>query len=481
MKLIHPLLILRILSTILFIETIAFLVCLPVALIYDESTLPFIISPVITGSLFIILRLATRNVDSSRISSRDGFLAVTLSWIVISLTGMMPYLFSGVISSFVDAFFESASGITTTGASIFTDLEILPYSILFWRSFTYWIGGLGIIVVVIIILPSLRISAQQLLVLESSLKEKVHPRTKALGIRLFLLYVSMTVLAAIFLSRGEMNLFDSICHALSTVSTSGISTKNDNIAGFSAYTQYVIALFMLLSGVSYVIYYYLVKLQFRKIKRNEELWLYLGTILAGGIIATLILLTQSSRNFELAFREGFFQVISIVTTTGYVSSDFLYWPAAGTLLLFILFFSGACAGSTTGSIKMSRHILIIKNIRDVLSKLTHSNVVTQIKLNGTPVSEKTNKRVLTFVGIYLFTFIIGTIILALTGLDPVTSAAAAAATLGNIGPALGSLGPMFNYAYLPDITKLILCALMITGRLEILTVIAIFTRSFWKI
>ena len=481
MKLINPLIILRILSNIMVLETIAFLICIPVALIYDEPLFPFIVSSVATGLLFIILRVITRKADYSQMSNRDGFMAVTLSWLLFSAMGTLPYLISNSIPSFIDAFFESASGFTTTGASILSDIEALPYSVLFWRSLTHWIGGIGIIVLVIIVLPSLKMSAQQLLVLESSLKEKIHPRTKAIGFRLLLIYLGLTVLEIIFLSLGEMNLFDSICHTFGTVATGGFSTKNTSIAGFSVYTQYIVALFMMLAGVSYVVYYHIIKLQFSKVRRNEELWFYLGVILVTGIITTLILTIQSNESIEAAIRNGFFQVISIITTTGFITSDYLKWPAAGIILMFILLFAGASTGSSTGSIKMGRHLLIIKNIANTFRKLTHSSVVTHVRLNGKPVSDEASNSVLSFMVLYLFIFLIGTVIIVLTGLDPVTAASGVATSLGNVGPGLGSIGPVYNYSHLPEITKLIFSLLMIIGRLEIITVIALFSKSFWRI
>jgi len=481
MKLINPLIILRILSSIILIETISFMICLPVGVIYKESLLPFILSSVITGILFIILRVVTRKADTTKISNRDSYLAVTLSWLVFSLIGTLPYLISSTIPSFIDAFFESASGFTTTGASIVTDIESLPYSILFWRSFTHWIGGLGIIVLVIIILPSLRIPAQQLLVLESSLKEKIHPKTKAIGFRLLFIYLGLTVSEVVFLYLGEMNLFESICHTFGTVATGGFSTRNASIAEYSAYTQYVITVFMLLSGISYVAYYYMIKLQFSKVKNNEELWFYLGTITISVVIVVVILLSKSNAPYEPVFREGLFQVISIITTTGYVTADYLLWPPAGVILLFILLFAGANTGSSTSSIKMARHLIVLKNIRSVFKKLIHQNVITQIKLNGLPLSEKVNTSIISFVMIYLFIFMSGTIVIILTGLDPITSASGVAATLGNVGPALGTLGPVCNYSHIPGISKLVFIVLMIVGRLEIITVFVLFTRSFWRL
>jgi trk system potassium uptake protein TrkH len=481
MKLINPLIILRILSTILLLETMSFLICLPVAIIYDEPLFPLLLSAAFTGLLFIILRIITRNEKTTKLSNRDGYVAVTLSWLVFSIMGALPYLISGTIPSFINAFFESASGFTTTGASILQDIEVLPYSILFWRSFTHWIGGLGIIVLVIIILPSLRITAQQLMGLESSLKEKIHPKTKSVGLRLFLLYLGLTIFEVFFLYMGDMDLFDSLCHTFGTVATGGFSTKNTSIAGFSPYTQYVIAVFMVFSGISFLAYYYIIKLQFNKVKHNEELWFYLGTILVAVIIIVGILSAKSTSAFETIFREGVFQTISIITTTGYVTADYVLWPPAAIILIFILLFAGANTGSSTSSIKMARHLIVLKNIRNIFTRLIHSNVIIQIKLNGKPVSDKANISVISFVILYLFIFLAGTFVITMTGLDPVTSASGVAATLGNVGPALGSLGPVCNYAHLPDFTKFIFILLMIVGRLEIIAVFALFTKSFWKL
>lgn len=481
MKLINPLIILRILSTILLIETISFLICLPVAVIYKEPLFPLLLSAAFTGLLFIILRIITRNEKTTKLSNRDGYVAVTLSWLVFSIMGALPYLISGTIPSFIDAFFESASGFTTTGASILQDIEVLPYSILFWRSFTHWIGGLGIIVLVIIILPSLRITAQQLMGLESSLKEKIHPKTKSVGLRLFFLYLGLTIFEVFFLYLGEMDLFDSLCHTFGTVATGGFSTKNTSIAEFSPYTQYVIAVFMVFSGISFLAYYYMIKLQFNKVKYNEELWFYLGTTLVAVIVIVGILSAKSTGSFETIFREGVFQTISIITTTGYVTADYLLWPRAAIILIFILLFAGANTGSSTSSIKMARHLIVLKNIRNIFTRLIHSNVIIQIKLNGKPVSDKANISVISFVILYLFIFLAGTFVITMTGLDPVSSASGVAATLGNVGPALGSIGPVCNYAHLPDFTKFIFILLMIVGRLEIIAVFALFTKSFWKL
>jgi len=481
MKLLNPLVVLRILSTLLFLETLTYLTCVPVAYIYKESPLPFFWSSLITVIISLSFYLSGRKTSIDKITNREGFMSVSLGWILFTILGGLPYILSGTAPSFIDSFFESSSGFTTTGASIFKDVEVLPYSILFWRSLTHWIGGLGIIVLVIILIPALNITRFQFLGLESSLKVKIHPKTKSVGLRLLYIYLVLTLLEVILLLLGGMNLFDSICHTFGTVATGGFSTKNNSIAGYSAYIQYIIGLFMFLSGVSFVIYYYIAKLNFRKVKQNEELWFYLATTIFAGVIATSILLAKTTKPLEPAFREGFFQVISMITTTGYVNADYILWPPAGLCLIFVLLFAGASTGSTTGSIKMLRHLVVIKSIGTAFVKLMHRNMVTQIRLNNRPLPIEANTSVLIFVVTYFFIFLIGTIIVVSTGLDPVTGASAVATSLGNAGPGLGKIGPMNNYAQFSDFNKLVLSLIMIVGRLEIFTVYVLFTRSFWKL
>jgi trk system potassium uptake protein len=481
MKLINPLITLRILSTIILIETISYLFCLPVVFIYHESPGPFILSAAFTAVLAFVFYIISRNADLHKFSSRDGFLSVTLSWIVFSILGALPYLISGSIPSFIDAFFESTSGFSTTGSSILTDVEVLPYSILFWRSLTHWIGGIGIIVLVIIVLPSLRITGYQLFSLESSMKEKIHPQTKAVGFRILLIYLSLTLAEIILLNIGDMNLFDSICHSFGTIATGGFSTKNISLMYYSSYSQYIVMIFMFLAGTSQVVYYYLVKLNFKKVKQNEELWFYIAVAIVAGAIATTILLINSTKPLEEAFREGYFQIVSIMTCTGFASADYLFWPSTGLLLIFAMMFSGGSTGSTSGGIKMARHLIVLKNINFAFIKLKHPNAISNVRLNGKIISENTNISILSFVILYLFLFVLGSIIIVATGVDPVTASSSVATCMAGIGPGLGTVGPMNNFAHLPETGKVVLSFLMILGRLEIITVFTLFTRSFWKL
>lgn len=481
MKLFNPLLILRILSTILLIECAAFLACLPVAYHYEEQSGPFYWAAGICFLISLVFSLVSQNADRGKFSNRDGYLIVALAWISFLILGTIPYIFSGVIPSFIDAFFESSSGFTTTGSTIIPDLNPVPKSILFWRSLTHWIGGLGIIVLVIVILPTLKVTGYQLFTLESSLKEKIHPKTKSIGFRILIIYLGLTAAEIAFLYPGDMDMFESICHAFSTVATGGFSVRNDSIASYSAYSQYVILVFMFLAGISFVVYYYLIKANFNKIRHNEELWFYFVVVLIAGSVASFILLADSSLTPEQAFRNGFFNVVSLITTTGFVSSDYLLWPLPAVLMIFLLLFAGASTGSTTGSIKMARHIIVVKSIRASFTKLIHPNAVQNIRFSGKLVSEKTCVSIISFVVLYLFLFLVGSIIIVMTGSDVITAASAVAASLGNVGPGLGLAGPMSNFAHFPDIAKFIFSLLMIIGRVEIIAILTLFTRSFWEL
>ena len=407
-------------------------------------------------------------------------MAVTLSWILFSLLGTLPYIKSGTIPSFIDAFFESTSGFSTTGATILKNVEILPYSILFWRSLTHWIGGFAIIVLVIIILPSLRVTGYQLFSQDSSLKEKIHPRANAIGLSVIFIYLGLTLSEILLLSLGDMNIFDSICHTFGTVSTGGFSTKNNSLAYYSSYSQYIVLIFMFLAGTSQLVYYYLFKLDFKKVKQNEELWFYIGVALLAGALATFVLHVNSAETLEVSFREGFFQVISILTSTGFSSTDYLLWPSTGLLIIFILMFAGGSTGSTSGGIKMARHLIVVKNIKNIFIKINHPNAVSPIKLNKNVVSENTNISILSFVALYLFLFLLGSVFMVMNGSDPVTSASSVASCLAGIGPGLGTVGPLNHYAHFPDASKMALSLIMILGRLEIITVFALFTRTYWK-
>lgn len=478
MRLINPVHIARVLSSILLIEAAAILSCLPVSLIYREPSGPFLLSAGICSLTGGLLWFLSRKADTSQITNRDTYLIVTSAWLAISLAGTLPYLAGQTIPSFVDALFETTSGLTTTGASILSDVESMPRSILFWRSMTHWIGGIGIIVLVIMVLPSLKVTGYQLFSLESSMKEKIHPKAKGVVYRILLIYVGITSLETVFLLIGGMDLFDSICNSFGTVATGGFSTRNTSIADYSPYLQYVIAIFMLLSAVSYVVFYNLLRGSFRRVRSNEELWFYLFTVTAAVTAVTVILFTGTERNFSLSFRHAFFQVASQISCSGFATTDYMAFPPLGWFILFLLMFSGGSTGSTTGGIKIARHLIFFKNLRNSFIRVHHPNAVIPVKLNGHGVPEGVVNQTMVFISLYFVVFMIGVIILQVSGISIMESAGAVATSMANIGPGLGLSGNMGNFSHFNPVAKIVMTILMIIGRLELFTFLTVFTRSF---
>ena len=380
----------NILSKILFIETAGIIACLPVAWIYNEPMAPFFYSAMIAFVPGILLQLPARRMAINRVGVRDAFLSVTLSWITISVFGVFPYILSGSIPGFTNALFESASGFTTTGSSILTDIEALPDSILFWRSLTHWIGGIGVVLLVIIILPSINAGGNRIFSLESSIQVKTHPRIRSMGLRILGIYILLTFLQVILMMLGGVSFFESSCHAFGTIATGGFSTRNSSVADFSPYIQYVIMLFMILSGMNFILHYYALKGRIKRVWHDEELRFYLSVIAVSGLLISLILHFSQSVPFEKAFRDSYFQVISILTSTGFATTDYLLWPRFAWIIIFILMFIGGSTGSTSGGIKMARHLLVLKNIKMSFRRYFSPNSVSAIKFNGEEISVRRN-------------------------------------------------------------------------------------------
>ena len=479
MKVINLNIVFSVLSRVLLLSGLFLLSCIPVAIYFQEDFYPFIFSSVISLLTGIILYVSTSR-DMKELKLKEAYLTVTLSWFLISLVGSLPYLLTKSIPNFTDAFFESVSGFTTTGSSILTDIEALPKSVLFWRSLTHWIGGLGIIVLVIVIMPSLKIGSYHLFTSESSFREKIHPRMKAVGSRLLLIYLSLTFVQVILMCLGGMNLYESLCHAFGTIATGGFSPKNTSIAGYSPYIQYVVMIFMFLSGTNFIIHYFAIKGKFRKIYENDEFWFYLFWVLFSGFLVTIFLFIKTNISFEQSFRDAFFQVISIITCTGYATADYLLWPTFLWIFIFALMFLGGSTGSTAGGIKMARHLVLFKKIRMTFRQLLHPNMITSIRLNGFVVNETNRHSILTFITWYLLIFAMGTFLLVVTGVDGKTAAGAAITTMGGIGPGIGTVGPASNFFHLPESGKVILTFLMLLGRLELYTILILFTPAYWK-
>lgn len=455
--------------------------CSLVAIIYSENIWPFVFTAIVSLLAGLMAFLSCKGFDKNeKIQRRDAYLTVTLSWLIIGLIGCLPYLFSGAIPGFVNALFESVSGFTTTGSSILTDIEPLPKSILFWRSLTHWIGGIGIIVLVIVIMPSLQIGGYHLFTLESSLQDKIQSKIKSVGRRLLLIYIILTLSEIALLMAGKMSLYESICHAFGTVATGGFSPKNSSIGEYSSYIQYVIMIFMLLAGTNFAIHYYLYKREFRKIKENEELRFYLLVIIVLGLIITGTLVFKMQKSPEMAFRESFFQVISIITCTGFATADYLEWPEFAWGLIFIAMFFGGSTGSTAGGIKMVRHLMALKNIRKVFRQSVLPNAIIPIRLNKHIVNDQTNYSILTFISAYFTLFATGSILIIMMGIDGQTATSSVATCMAGIGPGIGTVGPASNFEHLPQLAKVVLTFLMLVGRLEIYTVLILFSREFWK-
>lgn len=442
-----------------------------------------------------VAMFATKN-NRKEIKKRDGYLIVTFGWIFMSLVGTLPYIFTGAIPNFTDAFFETMSGFTTTGASILNDIESIPKGVLFWRSITHWIGGMGIIVLAIAILPLLGIGGMELFTAEAPgpASDKLHPRITDTAKRLWLIYVGYTIAETILLKLAGMSMFDAVNHSLSTLSTGGFSTKNASIAFYNdqPIIQYIIILFMFLAGTNFVLSYFMFKAKFRKIFQDQEFRFYaisiiLFTIMASVIVFYQVDISQSAVDhpmvwgrFESGFRHSLFQIIALITTTGFVSADYTIWTPFLTVFFFGLMFLGGSAGSTAGGIKIVRHIILIKNGLLEFKRTLHPRAVLPVRYNTKAVQQPIVFNILGFFILYLLSFIIGVAVFSWMGLDFKTALGGAASSLGNVGPALGDLGPVQNYAGLSNPAKWWSAFLMLIGRLELFTVLILFTPYFWR-
>ncbi len=445
----------------------------------DGAQLGFIIPSTIgiTLGLFGILSLKT---TKDQLSKKDGFLLVTLSWIIISLIGSLPYIISAHLS-ITNAFFETMSGFTTTGASILTDIESLPKSVLFWRSLTHWLGGMGIIVLAVAVLPILGIGGIQLIKAESPgpTVEKISPRITETAKYLWFVYFMFSVIETILLLLGGMDLFDALTHTFGTMATGGFSTKNTSVAYFhSAYIDWVITIFMFIAGANFSIHFKLLTGKFSSLKDNELRFYALIVIIA--VLLVSIDISKNYSNFFEALRYGAFQVVSIITTTGYATTDYEKWPHFAQSILFLLMFIGGCSGSTGGSIKIIRIYTLLKQSINEIKYHIHPKGVFSLIINGQMVRKNIVYSVSGFFFLYMATFAIVALSVSLFGVDLITALSASAATLGNIGPGFGNIGPTDNYAFLPSIVKWILSFAMLVGRLEIYTVFVLLTPTFWR-
>lgn len=429
----------------------------------------------------------TTRKSSKNIGKREGYLIVAASWVTISLFSSLPYLYSQAIPDFTNAFFESVSGLTTTGASVINDIEGVSQGILFWRSLTQWIGGMGIIVLTVAIFPLLGIGGVELFVAEAPgpTSDKIHPRIKETAKRLWMIYVGLTLLLTMILFISGMTFFDAINHGLTTMATGGFSTKNNSIAYFdSPGIQYTIAFFMFLAGINYTIIYFSLTRKFKRVWKSDEFKTYVIFVAILTLLVTTIVYSVSGQGLEKSFRDALFQIISIITTTGFVSADYTAWTPTLTLLFFMLLFVGACAGSTSGGIKIIRHLVFFKNIFLEFKRLLHPRAVIRIKVDQQLVRGRILTHILVFLLLYLAIFVVSSLLMTIVFADfeqPLLTALGAVATaLGNVGPAIGELGPLDNFAEVPMVGKWFLVFLMLLGRLEIFTILILFTPYFWR-
>ncbi|PKG42056.1 TrkH family potassium uptake protein [Psychroflexus sp. MES1-P1E] len=464
---------------------------------FSQESVAFSIAVSAIISIFIglLAMFFTKNHDKD-ISQREGYLIVTLGWLFMVLSGMLPYALSGEIKGIENIFFETMSGYTTTGASIVNDIEALPEGILLWRSLTHWIGGMGIIVLAVAILPLFGIGGMQLFSAESPgpSADKVKPKIADTAKRLWLIYFGYTISETILLKVAGMTWFDACNHALSTLSTGGFSTKNANLAYWNdnPSIQYIVIFFMFLAGTNFVVSYYAFKGKITNVLHNEEFKWYFLFILGATAFTSLSIYyvsdpTSASIEYPMVFgeiesaiRHGLFQVLAIITTTGFVSADYTLWTPLLTVLFFGLFFLGGSAGSTSGGIKVIRHLIMIKNGFQEFRRILHPNAILPVRYKGSSVDQKIVYNVLGFFILYSLSFIIGAAVFAGTGLDFETALGASASSLGNVGPAFGELSPVDNYVSLSVFGKFWSSFLMLLGRLELFTVLILFTSYFWK-
>lgn len=477
-------LILNIIGFLLVITGILMLPGIPFSIYYGhDDILSIIFSFLITIFIGGTLWFFTRDADKHQLGKREGYLIVTLGWIVMSIFGSIPFIIYGSISSFTDAFFETMSGFTTTGATILKDIEKLPAGLLFWRSMTQWIGGMGIIVLSLAIMPLLGIGGMQLFTAEvpGITKDKFHPRVKETAKRLWGIYVILTATQTLLLVIGGLSLFDAINHSFTTMATGGFSTKNASTAYYdSIFVQYVFIIFMILAGTNFSLHYFALHKNFEVFKKNSEFKFYISFLLVSTLIIMFIHRPHNSFSLEESFRQSLFHVTSLVTTTGFVSSDYENWAPFSRIVFFVLLFIGGCTGSTGGGIKFGRHSLMLKNSWLEFKRLIHPRAIIPVRFNDKAVGLEIISNVQAFFMIYILIFVIGALILSLSGLDFFTAIGASATCLGNVGPGLGVVGPVGNFSSLPDFDKWVLSFFMLVGRLELFTVLLLFSPAFWK-
>lgn len=476
--------ILNIIGILIFFFGMTMVIPLLVGLYYrDQSVIPLLKSMGITVIAGIGLYFIFRSEKAEVISQREGMAIVAVGWTAVGLFGALPFYFGNGFHGFVDAVFESVSGFTTTGASILTNIEAVSKGLLFWRSFIQWLGGMGIIVLSVAILPFIGVGGMQLYKAEvpSPVPDKLKPRIRDTAMVLWKVYALISLAQALLLMVGGMDLYDALCHTFTTMPTGGFSTKNASIAHYdSVYFDCVFIFFMLMAGINFSLHYQLLRGKPLIFWKDSECRFFLATVLLLTVVVSLDVYGSVYETIGAALRYGAFQVVSIITTTGYATADYERWPAMSQLILLLCMFFGASAGSTGGGMKCLRIMLCFKYCYRELFSLIHPHAVTQVKISGKTVPDDVLRSVVGFLALYVGLFALSAVVLAGMGVDFITSFAAVAASIGNIGPGFGMVGPVDNYAQIPLLGKWLLIWCMLLGRLEIFTVIILIVPEFWR-
>jgi len=474
--------VIRVVGFLLMVEAAFMFPSLLIAIYTDgEDKIPFLIAILISAGLGFIL--SRKENYKNQIGAKDGLAIVSLGWVMASIIGAIPLYLSDSTPTYIDAFFEIVSGLTTTGATVISDVESLPQGVIFWRSLTHWIGGMGILVFTVALLPALGIGGFQIYKAESPgpVAGKIAPRIKDTAKILYKTYTIITLCLVILLLIGKMSLFESLIYTFGTVGTGGYSNKNNSLAFYdSSYIHWVIGIFMVLSGINFSLYYSLYKKRFKEVFKDGELRLYLGMIFGATLAIAINLLLTSYSDFGVAIRDSFFQVSSLMTSTGFSTVDFDLWPNFSKGILLLVMFIGGSAGSTAGGTKVIRILVMLKLIKREITKIFHPRAVISLKDNDKVISDDTVINISSYFALYFLIFIISTLLVSLEGIDLVSAGSSVLATLNNVGPGLGFVGPTRTFGEFHQITKLLFSVLMLLGRLELFTIIALFAPKHWR-
>jgi len=474
--------VLKIIGNVLKYELLLLIIPIIISMYYKENDLKaFLFTILIMAPLaFILCKI---KINKNEMYAREGFLTVGLAWIVISVVGALPFVFSGSIPSIIDAFFETVSGFTTTGATILTEVESLPKGIVFWRSFTHWIGGMGFLIFILALIPSLGNSSIHLLKAESPgpTPGKIVPRIKDTAKILYLIYLVLTIIQTILLKVAGLSWFDATLHALGTAGTGGFSNMNASVAAFNnPAVEWIITIFMILFGINFALYFQILRGNTKNVFKSEELRYYMLMIFFSTVIIAINIIDFNGGNISKSIRDSAFQVASVMTSTGYATTDFNLWPTLSKMVLILLMFVGAMAGSTGGGIKTVRIVIIFKAIKREIDKILHPKRVKSVKMDGKVVEEETIHGVFLFLGGYIIISLIAMFIVALDGFDMVTTTTSVITTMSNIGPGLEMVGPAGNFSAFSPLSKLVFSFCMLAGRLEIYPMLVMFSPSIWR-